>query len=58
VHVTEKGNTNSVLKCYIAFNEEKGKSHKDSIGLRSFYFICVLGALYYQAGVGVHWVSW
>jgi hypothetical protein len=44
----EKGNTNGVLKFYMAFDEEKGKSHEDSLGLSSFYFICVLGAPYYQ----------
>jgi hypothetical protein len=48
VHVIEKGNTNGVLKFYMAFNEEKGKSHEDSFGLWTFYFICVLGAPYYQ----------
>jgi hypothetical protein len=39
---------NGVLKCYMAFNEEKGKSHEDSLGSRSVSFICVLGAPYYQ----------
>jgi hypothetical protein len=39
VHVIEKGNTNGVLKCYMIFDEEKGKSHEDSLGLRSSYFI-------------------
>jgi hypothetical protein len=48
VHLIEKGNTNDVLKCYMAFDEEKQKSHEDFLGLRSFYFICVLGAPYYQ----------
>jgi hypothetical protein len=50
VHVIEKGNTNGVLEFYMAFDEEKWESHKDSLGLRSFYFICVVGAPYYQGG--------
>jgi hypothetical protein len=41
---------NGVLKFYMAFDKEKEKSREDSLGLRSFYFICVLGALYYQGG--------
>jgi hypothetical protein len=48
VHIIEKGNTNGVINFYMTFHEEKGKNHKDSLGLRSFYFICVLGAPYYQ----------
>jgi hypothetical protein len=32
VHLIEKGNTNGVLKCYMAFYEEKGKKHEDSLG--------------------------
>jgi hypothetical protein len=28
VHVIEKGNTNDVLKFYMAFDEGKGKSHE------------------------------
>jgi hypothetical protein len=32
------------------FYEEKGRSHEDSLGLRSFYLICVIGAPYYQGG--------
>jgi hypothetical protein len=43
VHIIEKGN---ILKCYIAFDEEKGESHEDSLGLMSFYLICVIGASY------------
>jgi hypothetical protein len=39
VHVIEKGNTDGVLKSYMAFDEEKGISHEDSFGLWSFYFI-------------------
>jgi hypothetical protein len=50
VHVIEKGNTIGVLKCYMAFDEEKGKSREDSLGLRSFYFISIIGAPYYQGG--------
>jgi hypothetical protein len=50
VYVIEKGNMNGVLKCYMEFDEEKGRSHEDSLGLRSFYLICVIGAPYYQGG--------
>jgi hypothetical protein len=39
----------------MVYDEEKVKSHKDLWGLWSFYFICILGPLYYQ---GVYWVSW
>jgi hypothetical protein len=38
------------IKIYVAYNEQKGKSHKDLWGLGSFNFICVLGAPYYQGG--------
>jgi hypothetical protein len=38
------------IKIYMAYDEEKGKSHKDLLGLWSFYFICVLGAPYYKGG--------
>jgi hypothetical protein len=48
VHVIEKRNMNDVLKFYMAFDEEKGESREDSLRLRSFYFICVLVAPYYQ----------
>jgi hypothetical protein len=34
----------------MGYNEEKGKSHEDSLELRILYFICILGALYYQGG--------
>jgi hypothetical protein len=48
VHAIEKGNTNGVLKFYMAFNEEKGKNREHSLGLMSFYFICVVRVPYYQ----------
>jgi hypothetical protein len=41
---------------YMAYNEEQGKSHKDSWELGCFYFIWVLGAPYYQAGY-IGWVD-
>jgi hypothetical protein len=34
----------------MAYDKEKGKSRKDLWGLKSFYFICVVGAPYYQEG--------
>jgi hypothetical protein len=34
----------------MGYNEEKEKSHEDSLELRILYFICVLGAPYYQGG--------
>jgi hypothetical protein len=37
-----------MIKIYMAYNEEKGKSCEDLWGLGSFYFMCVLEALYYQ----------
>jgi hypothetical protein len=40
----------------MAYNEEQGKSHEDSWELGCFYFIWVLGALYYQAGY-IGWVD-
>jgi hypothetical protein len=40
----------------MAYSEEKGKSHEDLWGLGSFYFICILGALYYQVGC-IGWVG-
>jgi hypothetical protein len=40
----------------MAYNEEKVKSREDPWGLGSFYFICVLGASYYQGG-HIGWVG-
>jgi hypothetical protein len=40
----------------MAYNEEKGKSHKVLWGLKSFYFICVLWAPHYQEGC-IGWVG-
>jgi hypothetical protein len=40
----------------MSYDEEKGKSHKDLWGLKSFYFIYVLQALYYQKGC-IRWVG-
>jgi hypothetical protein len=31
VHIIEKGNTNGVLKFYMAIDEEKGESREDSL---------------------------
>jgi hypothetical protein len=42
------------IKIYMAYYEEKGESHEDSFELWRFYFICVLGALYYQ----MRWIGW
>jgi hypothetical protein len=33
-----KGNTNDEIKFYMGNNEEKGKSHEDSLELRILYF--------------------
>jgi hypothetical protein len=40
----------------MTYNEEKGKSHEDLWGLRSFNFVCVLGAPFYQGG-HIGWVG-
>jgi hypothetical protein len=45
-----------IFKDYMAYNEEKGKSHKDSWQLGRFYFNCVLWAPYYQGGC-IEWVG-
>jgi hypothetical protein len=50
VNVIEKGNTNNVLKSLWPTMKKKEKSCEDLWGLWSFYFIWVLGALYYQGG--------
>jgi hypothetical protein len=47
---------NDEIKFYMGNNEEKSKSHKDSVELRILYFIWVLGASYYQGGYIV-WVG-
>jgi hypothetical protein len=39
VYDIEKGNTNDEIKFYMGYNEEKGKSYEDSLGLRILYFI-------------------
>jgi hypothetical protein len=44
------------IKIYMAYYEEKEKSHDDPWGLGSFYFFCVVGALYYQGGC-IGWVG-
>jgi hypothetical protein len=48
VNDISKGNTNDEIKFYMGNNEEKGKSHKDSIELRILYFTRVLVTSYYQ----------
>jgi hypothetical protein len=35
----EKGNTNDEINFSMGYNEEKGKSHEDSLELRIVYFI-------------------
>jgi hypothetical protein len=44
------------VKIYMAYEEEKWKSQEDLWGLWSFYFICALGAPYYQRGC-IGWVA-
>jgi hypothetical protein len=39
VYDIQKGNTNDGINFYMGFNEEKGKSHEDSLKLRILYFI-------------------
>jgi hypothetical protein len=56
VYDIEKGNTNDEIKFYMGYNEEKGKSYEDSLGLRILYFIWLLGASYYQGGY-IGWAS-
>jgi hypothetical protein len=46
---------NNEIKFYMGYNEEKGKSHEDSLELRILYF-----SLSARSSVllrGVHWVS-
>jgi hypothetical protein len=50
VYDFQKGNTNDEIKFYIGYDEEKGKSHEDSLELRILYFIWVLWTTYYQGG--------
>jgi hypothetical protein len=35
----QEGNTNDEINFYMGCNEEKGKSHEDSLELRISYFI-------------------
>jgi hypothetical protein len=39
VHDIQKGNTNDEINFYMSYNEEKGKSHEDSLELMILYFI-------------------
>jgi hypothetical protein len=48
VYDIQKGNTNDEINFYMGYNEEKVKSHEDSLELRIVYFIWVLGTSYYQ----------
>jgi hypothetical protein len=50
VYNIQKGNTDDKIKFYMGYDEEKWKSHEDSLELRILYFISVLGAPYYQGG--------
>jgi hypothetical protein len=56
VYDIQKGNTNDEINFYMCYNEEKGKSHKDSLELRILYFIWVLETPYYQEGC-IGWVG-
>jgi hypothetical protein len=50
VYNIQKGNTDVEINFYMGINDEQGKSHEDYLELRILYFICVLGAPYYQGG--------
>jgi hypothetical protein len=39
VYNIQKGNMNDEINFYMSYNEEKGKSHEDSLELRILYFI-------------------
>jgi hypothetical protein len=39
VYDIQKVNTDDEINFYMSYNEEKGKSHKDSLELRILYFI-------------------
>jgi hypothetical protein len=39
VYDIQKGNTNDKINFYVSYNEEKEKSHEDSLKLRIVYFI-------------------
>jgi hypothetical protein len=39
VYDIQKDNTNDEINFYMGYNEEKGKSHEDSLDLRILYFI-------------------
>jgi hypothetical protein len=56
VYDIQKGNTNDEINFYMGYNEEKVKSHEDSLELRIVYFIWVLGTSYYQEEC-IGWVS-
>jgi hypothetical protein len=56
VYDIQKGNTDDEIKFFMGYNEEKGKSHEDSLELRILYFIWVLGVPYYQGGC-IGWIS-
>jgi hypothetical protein len=56
VYAIQKANTKYEFNFYMGYNEEKGKSHEDSLELRILYFIWVLGTSYYQ-GVYIGWVG-
>jgi hypothetical protein len=56
VNDNKKGNTNDEIKFYMGNNEEKWKSHEDSLELRILCFTWVLGTSYYQGGY-IRWVG-
>jgi hypothetical protein len=39
VYDIQKGNMNDEINFYMGYNEEKGKSHEDSLELSIVYFI-------------------
>jgi hypothetical protein len=39
VYAIQKDNTDDEINFYMGINDEKGKSHKDCVGLRILYFI-------------------
>jgi hypothetical protein len=56
VNDIKKGNTNDEIEFYMGNNEEKGKSHEESIELRILCFTWVLETPYYQGGY-IGWVG-
>jgi hypothetical protein len=55
VYDIQKGNTNDEINFYMGYNEEKGKSHEDSLELRMYI---LFESYELRTNKGVHWVSW